>query len=340
MQKATQNFRIQLSITALSVVLFGVKIIAYYYTNSLAILSDALESIVNIIAGFIGLYALYVAAKPKDTDHPYGHGKAEFVSAAVEGTLIVVAGLLIIYQTIQTFFIPNKVQQLDIGLWLVAITAIINFIAGWVCIKIGKKNNSLALVSSGKHLQVDTYSTLAIIIGLLVILVTQLFWLDKLIAFAISIIILYNGYKIIRASLAGIMDEADTALLQKLIVLLNANRKPNWIDLHNLRVIKYGSLLHVDCHLTVPWFLNVHEAHTEIDALTKLIATNFSDSIEFFVHTDGCLDFSCSICIKQDCTKRQNPLQHKVEWTLKNVLSDEKHKSITLSHDSVTDILH
>ncbi len=340
MQKAQQNFQIQLIVAILSVVLFIVKIAAYYFTHSLAILSDALESIVNMVAGFIGLYALYVAAKPKDNDHPYGHGKAEFISAGVEGALIVVAGLVIIYQTIETFFIPSHVQRLDTGLWLVGATAVINYIAGFACIKMGKKNNSLALISSGKHLQVDTYSTAAIIIGLLLMLFTNILWLDKAIALLSSAIILYNGYKIIRASLAGIMDEADTALLQKLIVLLNANRKPNWIDLHNLRVIKYGSLLHVDCHLTVPWFLNVHEAHTEIDALTKLIATNFSDRIEFFVHTDGCLDFSCSICIKQDCTKRQNPLQHKVEWTLKNVLSNEKHKSITLSHDSVTDILH
>lgn len=329
MQKAQQNFRIQLGITFLSVLLFVVKVVAYYYTNSLAILSDALESIVNMIAGFIGLYALYVAAKPKDTDHPYGHGKAEFVSAAVEGTLIVVAGLLIIYETIHTFFIPHKVQQLDIGLWLVALTAIINFAAGWFCVRIGNKNNSLALASSGKHLQVDTYSTVAVIIGLLVIFYTHLYWLDKVIAFTLSGIILYNGYTIIRASLAGIMDEADTALLQKLVAILNDNRKPNWIDLHNLRVIKYGSLLHIDCHLTVPWFLNVHEAHAEIDALTKLISTNFSDNIEFFVHTDGCLNFSCSICTKEDCTKRQSPLQHKVEWTLTNVLSNEKHKSIT-----------
>lgn len=329
MQKAQQNFNVQLSITILSVVLFVVKIIAYYNTHSLAILSDALESIVNMIAGFIGLFALYVAAKPKDQDHPYGHGKAEFISAAVEGTLIVTAGFFIIYQTIETFFTPTHVQKLDTGLWLIGITAVVNYVAGTICVFIGKKNNSLALISSGKHLQIDTYSTLAIILGLVLMLFTHLLWLDKVIALILSVIILFNGYKIIRASLAGIMDEADTALLEKIVTILNTHRKQNWIDLHNLRVIKYGSLLHVDCHLTLPWFLNINEAHQEIDELTALITLNFGNSVEFFVHTDGCLDFSCSICNKQNCTQRKRPFTNTVEWTLKNVLSNQKHNSVT-----------
>jgi cation diffusion facilitator family transporter len=328
LQQAKQNFRVQLIITILSVVLFGAKMVAYYFTHSLTILSDALESIVNVLAGFIGLYSLYVAAKPRDIEHPYGHGKAEFVSAAVEGTLIVAAGIMIIYQTVETFFDPQAdIEKLDMGIWLVGATAIINYIAGYVCITVGNKNNSLALKASGKHLQVDTYSTLAIIAGLLLMFFTHLYWLDKAIALLVSIIILYNGYKIIRASLAGIMDEADMDLLKKLIALLNKNRRENWIDLHNLRVIKYGSLLHVDCHLTVPWYLNIHEAHLEIDALSALIRKEFADSIELFVHTDGCLDFSCAICTKQNCAVRKSPLQKKLEWTLENVISNKKHQA-------------
>ncbi len=326
LQQAKQNFRVQLIVTILSVVLFVAKMVAYYFTHSLTILSDALESIVNVLAGFIGLYSLYVAAKPRDIEHPYGHGKAEFVSAAVEGTLIVAAGVMIIYQTVETFFDFHAIEKLDIGIWLVGATAIINYVAGYVCIAVGNKNNSLALKASGKHLQVDTYSTLAIIAGLLLMFFTHLYWLDKAIALLVSIIILYNGYKIIRASLAGIMDEADLDLLKKLIALLNKNRRENWVDLHNLRVIKYGSLLHVDCHLTVPWYLNIHEAHLEIDALSELIKKEFADSIELFVHTDGCLDFSCSICTKQECPVRKHPFQQRLEWTLENIISNKKHQ--------------
>jgi cation diffusion facilitator family transporter len=321
-----QNYRIQQWVVTIAVLLFAIKIVAYFLTQSVAILTDALESTVNVIAGFIGLYSLYVAAKPSDSDHPYGHGKAEFISAAVEGTLILVAGLIIIYEAIDNFIHPHNIQQLDKGILLVALTAFINFLLGYIAVKNGKKNNSLALLASGRHLQSDTYSTIGIIAGLIIIRFTGYNWLDSVIAIIFAFIIIYTGYKIIRSSIAGIMDEADTALLGKLIQVLNKNRKENWIDLHNLRVIKYGGQLHVDCHLTVPWYLNVHEAHSEIDALTALIKKEMGEAVEFFVHSDGCLDFSCSICTKQDCTVRQKIFEQKVDWTIENILSDKKHR--------------
>ena len=326
MQTAQYNLRVQKWITGLSIVLFIAKIVAYYLTNSLAILSDALESIVNVLAGVIGLYSLYVAAKPSDEDHPYGHGKAEFVSAAAEGGLIVAAGVLIIYETVTNFISKKPISSIDYGIILVGATAIINYVAGFICLKVGRQNKSLALQASGKHLQTDTYSTLAIIFGLIIISITKIIWLDKVIALTMSIFIMRSGYLIIRQSLAGIMDQQDMALLTQLVQVLNDNKKVNWVDLHNLRVIKYGSQLHIDCHLTVPWYLNVHEAHAEIDELINLIRTNFEDSIEFFVHTDGCLPFSCKLCKKFTCPVRQHPFEYTVEWTVNNLLSNKKHR--------------
>ncbi|HEX6916282.1 MAG TPA: cation diffusion facilitator family transporter [Chitinophagaceae bacterium] len=325
MEASKQNLKVQVWITILSLVLFVTKIVAYYETNSLAILSDALESIVNVVAGLIGLYSLYVAAKPEDLEHPSGHGKAEFISAAVEGTLIVGSGLLIIYETVQNFILQRKLYSLDTGLYLVAATAVVNFIAGTVCLRIGNRNKSLALQASGRHLQADTWSTLAIIAGIVLMIVTRLYWLDKVIAILMSVFIIYNGYIIIRRSVAGIMDEADMDLLKEVLEVLNANRRDNWIDLHNLRVIKYGSRLHLDCHLTVPWYLNIHEAHIEVEALEKLIRSGFGESIELFVHTDGCLPLSCPICVKDDCPVRQQPFRQRLVWTLENILSNKKH---------------
>ena len=325
MKQRLQNFTVQKWITVLSILLFIVKIIAYYITSSLAILSDALESIVNVIAGFIGLYSLYVAAKPKDEDHPYGHGKAEFVSAAAEGSLIIAAGIIIIYETVQNILQNTQIKSLDQGMWLIALTAALNYIAGLYCIKIGKQNNSLALESSGKHLQIDTYSTLGVLGSIALIYFTKIYWLDKAIAITLSFWIIYNGYTILRKSLAGIMDEADKVLLNQFIQELNAHKKANWIDLHNLRVIKYGPLLHIDCHLTLPWYMNIHEAHEEIDALSDLIKNKFGDAIELFVHTDGCLDFSCAICTKTDCPVRKHPFQQQLIWTLDNLVSNQKH---------------
>ncbi len=325
MQTEKKNFKVQQWITALSVILFAVKITAYYYTNSLAILSDALESIVNVIAGFIGLYSLYVAAKPKDIEHPYGHGKAEFISAAAEGGLIFASGLLIIYEAVINFIENRPLQQLDKGLWLVAFTAVVNWVAGFICERIGNKNNSLALQSSGKHLKIDTYSTLAIIAALIIILITKLVWLDKITAGILAVFIMYNGYTIIRKSLAGIMDEADMDLLKKLVSTLNENRRPYWIDIHNLRIIKYGNILHIDCHLTVPWYLNVLEAHDEVEALQQLIKSQFGDAIEFFVHTDGTFPVSCPVRFNANGTTDTNVSIEKKYWTLEDILNDKRY---------------
>ena len=325
MQKALYNLKIQKRIAALSILLLIAKAFAWYITGSVAILTDAFESIVNVVAGLIGVYSLYISAKPRDQDHPYGHGKAEFISAAIEGSLIAIAGFIIIYEAINNLIHPHTIQQLDYGIILVAVTGLINYFAGAVCIRTGKKNNSLALISSGKHLQTDTWSTLGIAAGLILILVTKLVWIDSAVAILFSLFIIYTGYKILRSSVAGIMDEADTELLKKMVQTLNENRRVNWIDLHNLRVIKYGSTIHIDCHLTVPWYLNVHQAHEEIDALSELVKKEFGESVELFVHSDGCLEFSCRICSKFECTVRQHAFEKKIEWTMENISSNHKH---------------
>jgi len=310
----------------LSVFLLIVKFIAYYLTYSVSILTDAFESIVNVVAGFIGVYSLYIAAKPRDANHPYGHGKAEFLSAAIEGTLMLSAGGIIIFNAIRGFLYPPPLHKLDQGIYLITITALINFGAGFICVRKGKKNNSLALIASGKHLKLDAYTTLGITGALLLIVYTGLLWIDSAVAIFFGIVGIYSGYKILRTSTAGIMDEADADLLKRMVDLLNTNRRENWIDLHNLRIIKYGTVLHLDCHLTVPWYLNVVEAHAEIDALGLLMRNEFGKSLELFVHSDPCLPFSCHICDKRNCNVRNHNFEKKITWTLDNILQDKKHR--------------
>ena len=325
MKTETQNLQVQKWVAGVSVLLLIAKFVAYYITHSVSILTDALESIVNVAAGFIGLFSLYVAAKPRDKDHPYGHGKAEFLSAAIEGTLITSAGAIIIYKAVKSIIEPVALQRLDFGIYMVAATAVINFGIGFITLRKGKRNNSLALIASGKHLQSDSYSTLGIIAGLILIFFTGLKWIDPAVAIIFGFMIIYTGYKILRKSIAGIMDEADIELLEKMVDLLNKNRRENWVDLHNLRMIKYGAVLHLDCHLTVPWYLNVHEAHREIDALSLLIKQEFGESMELFVHSDGCLPFSCKICNKQNCTERKHNFEKRITWTIENILQNQKH---------------
>ena len=324
--RAKTNLRLQIIVTVIAVILFVFKVLAWYLTKSVAILTDALESTVNVVAGFISLYGLYVAAKPRDENHPYGHGKAEFLSAAVEGSLVIIASIIIMYESIYHLLYPQELKKLDYGILLIAGTAAINFIAGRYCIKVGRKNNSLALIASGKHLVTDTWSTIGIIVGLGVIYFTHIKWLDSAIAILLAFVIIYTGYTILRSSIAGIMDEADKELMQLMVDTLNSNRRQNWIDLHNVRIIKYGNILHIDCHLTVPWYFTVNEAHDEIEALSSLVRDKFGQTVEFFVHADGCLEFSCRICDKQDCKVRQHPFEKKITWTIENISTDRKHR--------------
>jgi cation diffusion facilitator family transporter len=321
-----KNLKAQYYLTALTVVVFALKMVVFFMTHALSVLSDTLESVVNIIATLVGSYSMYIASKPKDKDHPYGHGKAEFVSSAFQGSLIIGVGCLILYQSIQSYFNPGTLHNLGNGFWLLIIIAIINITTALFVMHMGKKNNSSTLKTSGKLFLIDFFTTFSVAAGLLILIVTGIQKVDAIIAALLGVWVLYDGYKILRASLAGIMDEADMALLENVIEELDANRNNNWIDLHNLRVIKYGPLLHIDCHLTMPWYLNVHEAHRVMDQFTDLIKSKFGDSVEFFIHIDGCMPFSCAICTLDQCEKRQTPFKQKLKWTMENVLTNTKHQ--------------
>lgn len=317
--------RIQRYIAILSVFLFFGKLLAWYLTHSVSILTDALESTVNVITGFIGLYSVLLAAKPRDTNHPYGHGKAEFISAAVEGSLIMVAGLFIIYEAIAQLLEPKPLHQLNTGIIITLCAGIVNFLFGRYAVSIGKKHRSITVEAAGKHLLSDAYSTLAIVIGLTIVVVTRLQWIDSTVALIFSSIIIVSGYKVLRRSLAGIMDEADETLLKEAIDVLQQNRHQQWIDLHNLRVIQYGDVLHVDAHLTLPWYYRVADAEKEIHGLEDLIKLHFGDKVELFIHIDACMPYSCKLCALDNCPVRQQAFQKQIVWTTDNVWADEKH---------------
>ncbi|MCS6905559.1 MAG: cation diffusion facilitator family transporter, partial [Bacteroidia bacterium] len=263
---------------------------------------------------------------PKDQNHPYGHGKIEFISAGVEGGLIASAGVFILYRAISSYFHPSTLKRLDWGMLLIATTAVVNYYVGYLAIRKGKKNCSLALIASGKHLQTDTYSTLCVVIGLLVITFTRFFWLDSLIASSLGLFIIYTGFRILRSSIAGIMDEADEELLRQIAEILQKNRRANWIDIHNLRIIKYGGNLHIDCHLTLPWYFNVREAHQEIDLLEKSVRENLGENVEMFIHADDCYPFSCRLCSKHDCVFRIYPFEKQIVWNSLNLYQNKRHR--------------
>ena len=319
------NYQMQLWALILGVALMAIKFIAWWFTNSNAILSDALESIINVVAGAFALYSLVIAAQPRDHNHPYGHGKIEFVSAGFEGALIFLAGISIIGKAIYNLQFPQPIGALDIGVILTVVTGGFNFLMGIYLEKRGRKVESTIMVASGKHLQSDAWSSLGLIIGLALVWATGWYVLDSVIAILFALLIIYTGYGLVRSAMAGIMDETDTALVAEIVEQLQAHRSPHWIDIHNLRVIKYGAHLHIDCHMTVPWYFTTREAHHEVDAFSRLANDNRENPVELFIHIDPCMPSSCPLCMKEDCAYRKHVFEKQVEWKMENVVVNERH---------------
>lgn len=319
------NLKLQAVALAISVGLMLLKFVAYFITNSNAIFTDALESIINVVAGAFALYSLILAAKPVDIDHPYGHGKVEFLSSGLEGFLILIAGVAILAKSAYSFFVPNEISNLETGILLIALSGGVNFIMGFALVKRGSAHHSETMIADGKHLKSDAYSTAGLLIGLAAVYFTKLQWLDSVVAIIFGGIIAITGFRVLRKSISGIMDEADFDLLKKLIVILNASRKKQWIDIHNMRIVKYGSVLHIDCHMTLPWYFSLKESHDEVKAVEVLVNREAERKVELFIHTDPCVPASCTVCQISDCKARQQPFQRKIAWDIDSVLRNQKH---------------
>jgi len=309
-----------------SVVLLCVKFSAYFLTHSNAILSDAVESIVNVVAGAFALFSIYYASKPADEDHPYGHGKIEFFSSGFEGGMITIAGIGMIGKGILAFFHEDEIHSIDIGIYLSVVAGIINYGVGFMILKQGKQHHSELMKSSGKHLISDAISSVGLIIGLGLVYFTNIVWIDYVMAILFGIYIAFSGFQILRESVLNLLDKVDYKKINHIIGILNQNRRAGWIDIHNLRILKYGSVLHVDCHVTLPWYNNLEQTHDEVDAIEKFVKKESPQDVEFFIHADPCLPISCGICQIENCKERKHDFVRKLNWDLKNVLPDRKHQ--------------
>lgn len=326
-QKSNTLFSAQRLALIVGLALLIVKLLAWWWTNSNAILTDALESIINVAAAAMGLYSLWLSAQPRDRNHPYGHGKVEFISAGVEGSLILLAGLGILAKASYNIAFPQPITRLDIGLAITAAAGAVNYLLGWYLQRQGRKNHSIVLSASGAHLKSDAYSSAGLVIGLILVWVTGSPVLDNILALLFGVIIIYTGFSLVRESVAGIMDEADYQLIREMVDTLQTARRDDWIDVHNFRVIKYGSTLHIDCHITLPWYYTVDQAHDEVKAFERVMQDFSSTPVELFVHVDPCEPpENCQICPLQDCPERKAVQQERVVWTLDNIMRDQKHE--------------
>jgi cation diffusion facilitator family transporter len=317
--------RFMLLSLGLSVVLTVLKFGAFYLTTSTAILTDALESIVNVIASGFALYSVFLSGRPRDLNHPYGHGKIEYVSSGFEGALILSAGLIIVFEAVMSFFTPKVFANLNWGLLLVGITALANAGVGRLLLINGKRTDSPTLTADGQHLLVDSLSSVIVLGGVALIWATGLTWLDGVLSLGLAGVIIFNGIQLVRRAISGLMDEADQPTIDRVVTLLQTNKDHNWIDVHNLRVQKYGADLHIDCHLTMPYYWDLSRTHDEVHQFEAVLEAGFQSEVEIFVHTDPCLFDCCHYCRVADCPVRAFPFVQDIDWTAANLTLNQKH---------------
>ncbi|WP_295655461.1 cation diffusion facilitator family transporter [uncultured Mucilaginibacter sp.] len=301
------------------------KFAAYLLTSSNFILTDAAESIVNVLASAFAFFSIYLSAQPRDENHPYGHGKVEFFSVFVEGILIMIAALMIIFKSAFGIFSPHPIHAILLGAFIIGITGIINGFLGWFLIHKGKTLQSMTLDADGRHLITDMITSIGLVVGLVLIYFTRLEILDNLLSILVAFYIGYVGYKLTRKSIAGLMDEADFKIVEHVVQILNDKRDEAWIDIHNLRAQKYGNELHIDCHLTLPNYFDLNRVHQEVKEVDDLINSQVSIKTEFFIHTDPCIPECCYYCNMPDCLIRTEPKSKDIFWTMENVTRNKKH---------------
>ncbi len=310
----------------LAALICGLKFYTYYLSRSIVILSDALESVINVVTGLFAFYSIRLAARPSDTNHPYGHGKIEFFSIAFEGTMIAFAGVGIVYSAVLHYFHPQPLTSLGPALGLVALSGVANGLIGWWLVKRGKSLESLTLEGNGRHILSDSYSSIGVLIAVAIIAVSHWQWVDPLASLVAGGLILVSGYRLLRKSVSGLMDENDLEVVDEVVRILSEHREPAWIDVHNMRVQRFGTHYHIDCHVTLPYYYTLETVHDIISRLANVVNENFTKGeVEFFIHTDPCIVECCHYCAVEHCPVRKDPYTQHIRWSRKNVLPNRKH---------------
>ncbi len=326
---AQQKLRLQMILLSLTIstALMGAKFLTYHLTCSSAVLSDALESIINVAAGAFATLSVWMSAKPPDPEHPYGHGKIEYFSAGFEGALIMVAAAGIFYTGIRRLVHPQNLPNLGEGLVILGAATVVNLLLGICLLRVGRRTDSITLTADGKHILTDVYTSGGVLIGLVLVLFTGQLWLDGAVACLVGINILVTGGQLLHQSIARLMDASDPLLLNRITEVLERHRRPEWIDIHQLRAWQAGYLIHVDLHLVLPKDLPLDCGHKEAKALEILLISHFKGNASVLVHMDPCAVNQCPICQENECQWRSNRFVSSAGWTrdhLVRPLSDNR----------------
>jgi cation diffusion facilitator family transporter len=306
-------------ITSLTLLL--AKFGAYYLTDSKAVLSDAIESIINVVTGAFLMLSISVSSKPVDENHPYGHGKIESFSAGLEGGLIIIAAVIILIEAVPAFFYPQPPRNLGPGLYILGGAGIVNLAVGVYLMQAGKKYKSEALSADGRHLLTDFYTSAGVIIGLLLYRFIGFLWIDPLVACLVALNILIPGIKLFTNSFKNLMNEADPELIERIVQGLNTIRKPGWLYPHKLRALRSGRYHHVDLHISLPHYWTLTQVHEAEQEITQALLDAIGEEGDIMIHVDPCEPPYCPVCEVGDCSERISDFNASPNWSVKEVIS-------------------
>jgi cation diffusion facilitator family transporter len=264
---------------AVGLVVLGLKYAAYHLTGSVALLSDAIESIVNVVTAIVALLAITLSAKPADDEHPYGHHKAEYFSAVLEGVLIVLAAILILREAYFSYLEPRKLDAPWLGLAVNAAATAINASWAWLLIRQGRARRSPALTADGQHLLTDVVSSIGVLGGVGVAALTGIAILDPILAALVALNILWAGWGLMKESLSGLMDEAIAPATLISIKRIISSHADGAIEAHDLRTRRAGSMTFIDFHLVVAGTTTVSAAHAICDNLERAIRQEIGEAL-------------------------------------------------------------
>ena len=285
MKQKSLKYFMYLSIAA-AIVTILLKSYAYYITGSMGLLSDALESFVNLFAAVFALVMLTISQKPADEEHRFGHGKAEYFSSAIEGALILVAAFTIIWAAIPRIMNPAPLENVNTGLFFSLLASLVNLAVGMTLIHQGKENKSILLEADGRHLMTDVYTTVGVIVGIVMVMITGWLIIDPIIAILVALNIIYTGYKLISRSASGLMDatipEED---LQKITTYLDSIKEQH-IEYHSLLTRIAGQRKFISLHLLIPGEWTVKKGHDYADDVEETIISLFDEPVTVSTHIE------------------------------------------------------
>ena len=307
-----------------SVILLIVKFWGYRMTGSQAVFSDAMETIVNVVAAMLAIAVLAVAHKPADKDHPYGHGKVEFFSAAFEGGLIAFASVLICVEAVQALWRGTAINDIGLGLAVTLGTGIANALLGVYLLRSGRRHKSAALEASGQHVLSDFWTSLGVAIGLGLVHLTGKTWLDPAMALFVGLLLGRTGLGLVRRSAGGLLDEEDRTILENLLNIVGKHRPSGIIQLHHVRVMRSGRYHHIDAHAVVPEYWNVAEAHQRTEDFERSLMKDYPYPGELHLHVDPCRRAYCRVCDVLECPIRQQPFEHQRQLSIEELTNPDE----------------